>query len=108
MHMDMGCSRLRTVPEANTTGRKTQTEVRVEATTDMPTCFVPCTAARAAGTPRPVSYTHLGGACNRKEELPAQSVFAWIKFHAFCKKHYRRVRSLLRAKSCLLYTSRCV
>ena len=27
-----------------------------------------------------------------------QSVFAWIKFHAFCKKHYRRVRSLLRAK----------
>ena len=35
--MDMGCSRLRTVPEANTTGRKTQTEVRVEATTDIPT-----------------------------------------------------------------------
>ena len=33
-----------------------------------------------------------------KERLPAQSVFAWIKFHAFCKKHYRRVRSLLRAK----------
>ena len=35
MHMDMGCSRLRTVPEANTTGRKTQTEVRVEASTDI-------------------------------------------------------------------------
>ena len=31
----------------NTTGRNTHTEVRVEATTDMPTCFVP------------VSYTHL-------------------------------------------------
>ena len=28
-----------------------------------------------------------------KKRLPAQSVFAWIKFHAFCKKHYRRVRS---------------
>ena len=33
-----------------------------------------------------------------KKRLPVQSVFAWIKFHAFCKKHYRRVRSLLRAK----------
>ena len=35
MHKDMGSSRLRTVPEENTTGRKTQTEVRVEATTDI-------------------------------------------------------------------------
>ena len=33
-----------------------------------------------------------------KKRLPVQSVFAWIKFHAFCKKHYRRVCSLLRAK----------
>ena len=33
-----------------------------------------------------------------KKRLPAQSVFVWIKFHAFCKKHYRRVCSLLRAK----------
>jgi len=52
MHRDMGIIRLRTMLAENTTGRNTHTEVRVEATTDMPTCFVPCTAARAAGTPR--------------------------------------------------------
>ena len=52
MHRDMGCIRLRTRLDENTTGRNTQTEVRVDATTDMLTCFVPCTAARAAGTPR--------------------------------------------------------
>ena len=45
----MGSIRLRTMLEENTTGRNTHTEVRVEAMTDMPTCFVPCTAARAAG-----------------------------------------------------------
>ena len=52
MHRDMGIIRLRTMLEENTTGRKTHTEVRVDATTDIPTCLVPCTAARAAGTPR--------------------------------------------------------
>ena len=52
MHRDMGSSRLRTMLEENTTGKKTHTEVRVDATTDMLTCFAPCTAARAAGTPR--------------------------------------------------------
>ena len=52
MHSDMGSIKLRTMLEENTTGRNTHTEVRVEAMTDMPTCFVPCTAARAAGTPR--------------------------------------------------------
>ena len=30
--------------------------------------------------------------------LPVQSVFAWGRLDAFCKKHCRRVRSLLRAK----------
>ena len=49
MHSDMGSIRLRTMLEENTTGRNTHTEVRVEAMTDMPTCFAPCTAARAAG-----------------------------------------------------------
>ena len=32
------------------------------------------------------------------EELPARSVVAWIKFHAFCKKHCRRECSLLTPK----------
>ena len=33
-----------------------------------------------------------------REMLPAQSVVACLKFHAFCKMHRRRVCSLLRAK----------
>ena len=37
MHSDMGSIKLRTMLEENTTGRNTHTEVRVEATTDMPT-----------------------------------------------------------------------
>ena len=53
MQRDMGCIRLRTVSEVKMTGTKTQTEVRVEATMDMLTCFAPCTAARGAATPRP-------------------------------------------------------
>ena len=50
--MDMGCSRLLMTPDVKMTGRNTQTEVRVEAMMAMPTCLVPWTAARAAGTPR--------------------------------------------------------
>ena len=53
MQRDIGCIRLLTILDEKTTGRKTQTDVRVDATTDMPTCFAPCTAARGAGTPRP-------------------------------------------------------
>ena len=37
MHRDIGPIRLRIRLAENTAGRKTQTEVRVEATTDMPT-----------------------------------------------------------------------
>ena len=33
-----------------------------------------------------------------REMLPAQSLVACLKFHAFCKMHRRRVCSLLRAK----------
>ena len=40
----------------------------------------------------------VGGVCSQKDVLPSQSVFAWIEFYAFCKKHCRRIRSLLRAK----------
>ena len=36
----------------NTTGRNTQTDVRVEDTMEAKTCRVPCTAARGAATPR--------------------------------------------------------
>ena len=52
MHRDMGSIRFLTSWLEKTTGKKTHTEVRVEATMDIPTCLVPCTAARAAGTPR--------------------------------------------------------
>ena len=49
--MSVSSSRVR--PLVNTMGRNTQMVVMVEAVTALVTCFAPCTAARAAGTPRP-------------------------------------------------------
>ena len=48
----MGSISSRVTCLVKTTGKKTQTDVRVEDTMEAKTCRVPWTAARGAGTPR--------------------------------------------------------